>query len=108
MSFQGTDFPSTVETRSYLIGLWCFLSSCRKESLSALRTAGRSSTGMFTSPNARAPFQIDAIVPWIQGRGRAFHHLYTFARVEMCRTLTLCRRGRPTRCETRGAADAPA
>src|SRR5215213_6761570 len=77
MSFHGTVLPSTDETRSYLIGWWCFLSSCRKESFSALRTAERSSTGMFTSPNARAPFQMDAIVPPSQGTTRAIHHLCT-------------------------------
>src|SRR3954465_13019681 len=78
MSLHGTVLPSTLETRSYLIGLWCFLSSCRKESFSALRTAGRSSTGTFTSPNARAPFQMDAIVPPYQGSTRAIHHLCTY------------------------------
>src|SRR5215217_7130593 len=78
MSPQGTVLPSTDETRSYLIGWWCFLSSCRKESFSALRTAERSSTGMFTSPKARAPFQMDAIVPPSQGTPRAIHHLCTF------------------------------
>src|SRR5260221_9473963 len=61
MSLQGTVLPSTEDTRSYLIGLWCFLSSWRNDSFSALRIAGRSSTGMFTSPNARAPFQMDAM-----------------------------------------------
>src|SRR5215203_4599013 len=78
MSLHGTVLPSTEDTRSYLIGWWCFLSSCRKESFSALRTAERSSTGMFTSPNARAPFQMDAIVPPLRGSTRAIHHLCTF------------------------------
>src|SRR5690348_1692555 len=78
MSPHGTVLPSTDETRSYLIGWWCFLSSCRKLSFSALRTAERSSTGMFTSPKARAPFQMDAIVPPLQGTTRAIHHLCTF------------------------------
>src|SRR3954462_8158016 len=79
MSPQGTVLPSTDETRSYLIGWWCFLSSCRKESFSALRTAERSSTGMFTRPKAREPFQMDAIVPRSQGTTRAIHHLCTFS-----------------------------
>src|ERR671920_2315268 len=78
MSPHGTVLPSTEDTRSYLIGWWCFLSSCRKESFSALRTAERSSTGMFTSPKARAPFQMDAIVPPSRGSTRAIHHLCTF------------------------------
>src|SRR6476619_6788549 len=88
MSPHGTVLPSTDETRSYLIGWWCFLSSCRKESFSALRTAERSSTGMFTSPKARAPFQMDAIVPPPQGTTRAIHHLCTF-RVDSSVTLFL-------------------
>src|SRR5215216_2184295 len=79
MSLHGTVLPSTEDTRSYLIGWWCFLSSCRKDSFSALRTAERSSTGMFTSPNARAPFQMDAIVPPLQGSTRAIHHLCTLS-----------------------------
>src|SRR5437764_13799538 len=33
---------------------------------------------MFTSPKARAPFQMDAIVPRCQGSTRAIHHLCTF------------------------------
>src|SRR5215211_2896651 len=78
MSPHGTVLPSTEDTRSYLIGWWCFLSSCRKESFSALRTAERSSTGMFTSPKARAPFQMDAIVLPPRGSTRAIHHLCTF------------------------------
>src|SRR5829696_1033513 len=92
MSLHGTVLPSTDDTRSYLIGWCCFLSTCPNESFSALLTAERRSTGMFTSPKARAPFQMDAIVPPPRGSTRAIHHLCTFS------TFLAFWQARPTRC----------